>query len=312
MGRPMVGLGIGAWGEEPTFHAPCFVITHRPADTIIKKGGTSYIFVTHGIEAALEQAQHAAGSRDILVNGGADIGKQFLNAGLLDQLRLHLVPVIMGEGTRLLDGVVASVRLIPREASGAGTLQPGDLSREVACGTVADIAFDLGHISQPVNRVDPSAFVAPTAVLLGAVTVKTDASIWYGAVLRADLAEIVIDESSNVQDLSVIHVDKGFPCIIGPRVSVGHRTILHGCSVEADCLIGMGSIVLTGVRVGEGSVIGAGALLPEGMHVPPRSVVFGVPGRVYRESDAELALRSKRAWEQYVDLAKRYRAGEFS
>lgn len=115
MGRRMADLGIGPWGEEPTFHAPCFVITHRPANTIIKRGGTSYIFVTQGIEAALEQAQQAAGSKDIQVNGGADIGRQFLNAGL-DQLRLHLVPVILGEGTRLLDAVRATVRLIPREA----------------------------------------------------------------------------------------------------------------------------------------------------------------------------------------------------
>ena len=84
----MADLGIGPWGDEPTFHAPCFVVTHRPAETITKVGGTSYIFVTDGIEAALHRAQEAAGSQDVLVNGGADVARQFLNAGLLDQGRL--------------------------------------------------------------------------------------------------------------------------------------------------------------------------------------------------------------------------------
>jgi dihydrofolate reductase len=121
MGRQMVDLGIGPWGEEPTFHAPCFVVTHRPAETIVKKGGTSYIFITEGIEAALEQAQQAAGSQDVLVNGGADMARQFLNAGLLDEVRLHLVPVILGAGTRLFDGVRPSIRFVPRDAqSGPG------------------------------------------------------------------------------------------------------------------------------------------------------------------------------------------------
>lgn len=116
MGRRMVDLGIGPWGEEPVFHAPCFVVTHRPAETIIKKGGTSYIFVTDGIEAALDRAREAAGSQDVQVNGGADVGRQFLNAGLLDEVRLHIAPIILGAGTRLFDGVRTDVQLVPREA----------------------------------------------------------------------------------------------------------------------------------------------------------------------------------------------------
>ena len=119
MGRRMVDLGIGPWGEKPAFHAPCFVITHRPAETIVKKGGTSYIFVTDGIEAALDRARQAAGSQDVQINGGADIAQQFLNAGLLDKIRLHLVPIILGAGTRLFDGVRTDVRLVPREAQNA-------------------------------------------------------------------------------------------------------------------------------------------------------------------------------------------------
>lgn len=116
LGRRMADLGIGPWGEEPTFHAPCFVVTHRPAETIVKKGGTSYIFVTDGIEAALERAREAAGPQDVMVNGGAEVAQQFLNAGLLDEIRLHLVPILLGAGIRLFDGVRTDVRLVPREA----------------------------------------------------------------------------------------------------------------------------------------------------------------------------------------------------
>jgi dihydrofolate reductase len=119
MGRRMADLGIGPWGEEPTFHAPCFVVTHRPAETIVKKGGTSYIFVTDGIEASLDRAQQEAGSQDVQINGGADIAQQFLKAGLLDKIRLHLVPIILGAGTRLFDGVRTDVQFVPREAQNA-------------------------------------------------------------------------------------------------------------------------------------------------------------------------------------------------
>lgn len=99
IGRRMADVGIGPWGEVPTFHAPCFVVTRRPHETIVKGGGTSYGFVTAGVEAALNQARSAACSRDVLVNGGADVARQYLNAGLLDQVRLHLVPVVLGAGT---------------------------------------------------------------------------------------------------------------------------------------------------------------------------------------------------------------------
>ena len=117
MGRRMVDLGIGLWGEEPVFHAPCFVVTHRPAETIVKKGGTSYIFVTEGIEAAMAQAQAAAGEQDVMVEGGADIDRQYLNAGLIDEIRLHLVPVLLGAGTPLFTGVRPDLRLVPSRAT---------------------------------------------------------------------------------------------------------------------------------------------------------------------------------------------------
>ncbi|QYJ15578.1 putative protein YyaP [Rubrobacter xylanophilus DSM 9941] len=117
MGRRMVDLGIGPWGEEPPFHAPCFVVTHRPAETIVKKGGTSYIFVTEGIDAAMARAREAAGEQDVMVNGGADIDRQYLNAGLIDEIRLHLAHIVLGGGTPLFAGVRPDLRLVPIRAT---------------------------------------------------------------------------------------------------------------------------------------------------------------------------------------------------
>jgi dihydrofolate reductase len=117
LGRRMADLGIGPWGDEPTFHAPCFVVTNRPAETIVKKGGTSYIFVTGGIDDALRRAQEAAGSDDVLVNGGADVARQFLDTGTLDEVRLHLVPVVLGGGTRLFGEALSGIRLVPTSAA---------------------------------------------------------------------------------------------------------------------------------------------------------------------------------------------------
>ena len=126
---------------------------------------------------------------------------------------------------------------------------------------------------------------------MGDVTLGEESSVWYGAVLRGDMAPIVIGARSNIQDGTIVHVDEGFPCSIGERVGVGHRVILHGCTVEEDCLVGMGSVLLNGVRIGRGSVVAAGAVVPEGMQVPPGSLVMGVPGRIVRRVDAGLEAR---------------------
>ncbi len=118
VGRRMADLGIVHWGEEPTFHAPVFVVTTRPAETIVKAGGTSYTFVTRGIEDVLRQAREAAGSDDVIVNGGAQIARQYLRASAIDELRLHLVPAILGAGTRLFhDAPSPSVSLRPIEVT---------------------------------------------------------------------------------------------------------------------------------------------------------------------------------------------------
>ncbi len=159
--------------------------------------------------------------------------------------------------------------------------------------------------------IHPTAFIAPGAVVIGDVTLGRDSSIWYNTVVRGDMAPIAIGEQTNIQDLSMVHVDEDLPCHIGSRVGVGHRAILHGCTVEDDCLIGMGAILLNHVRVGTGSVIGAGTLLPEGMEVPPDSVVLGVPAKIVRPVDEELRRRARETWEHYVIQAQRHRGGTY-
>lgn len=157
--------------------------------------------------------------------------------------------------------------------------------------------------------IHPTAFIAPGAVVLGDVTLGPHASVWYQAVLRGDMAPIVVGEATNLQDATIVHVDTDKPTRIGARVGVGHRAILHACTVEDDCLIGMGSIVLNDVLVGAGSVVAAGAVLPEGMRVPPGSLVMGIPARVVRPVDEALRARIRGTWEHYVAEAERHRRG---
>lgn len=135
--------------------------------------------------------------------------------------------------------------------------------------------------------IDDSAFVAPTATLVGAVTLGAGASVFYGAVLRADVDSIEVGAGTNIQDNVVIHCDAGVPARLGAGISVGHGAILHGCAVEDDCLIGMGSTVLNGAVIGAGSLVAAGAVVLEGTIVPPGSLVAGVPAKVRRELTAE-------------------------
>ncbi|MEO7985694.1 MAG: gamma carbonic anhydrase family protein [Gemmatimonadales bacterium] len=160
-------------------------------------------------------------------------------------------------------------------------------------------------------RIHPTAYIAPTAAVMGNVTLGEESSIWYGAVLRGDMAPIVIGAQSNLQDGTIVHVDEGVPCTIGRRVGVGHRAILHGCTVEDECLIGMGAVLLNNVRIGTGSVVAAGAVIPEGMQIPPRSLVIGVPGRIVRPVDAALSQRITSTWSHYVEQARAHRAGRY-
>jgi carbonic anhydrase/acetyltransferase-like protein (isoleucine patch superfamily) len=151
--------------------------------------------------------------------------------------------------------------------------------------------------------VHPDAWVAPGAVLAGAVTVGAGSSVWYTAVLRADLDTVTLGARTNIQDGAVLHADPGFPLRLGDGVSVGHRAVLHGCTVEDDVLVGMGAVVLNGASVGAGSLIAAGAVVLEGTQIPPGSLVAGVPAKVRRElrPDEADGLRLNAA--VYCDLA---------
>ena len=124
------------------------------------------------------------------------------------------------------------------------------------------------------------AFVAPGASLIGEIALGARASVWFGVAMRGDCASITVGEDSNLQDLTVVHVDEDAPVRIGARVTIGHRAIIHGCVIEDDCLIGMGAIVLSRARIGTGSLIGAGALVKEGQEIPPGSLAVGAPARV--------------------------------
>lgn len=161
-------------------------------------------------------------------------------------------------------------------------------------------------------RLDPSAFIAPGAIVVGEVTLGARASVWFHTVVRGDSAAIAIGDESNVQDQTTVHVDEGMPAIVGRRVTVGHRAIVHGCVVEDDCLIGMGAIVLTGARIGAGSLVGAGALVREGQVVPPGSLALGAPARIIGPvSDAHReAIRG--GAQHYVELSRAYLAKGFA
>ena len=160
--------------------------------------------------------------------------------------------------------------------------------------------------------IDPTAFIAKGAIVLGDVSLGRDASVWFNAVIRGDAERIAIGDETNIQDLSMVHADPGLPCLVGSRVTVGHRVILHGCVIEDECLIGMGAIVLNGAHVGRGSVVGAGALVKEGMSVPAGSLVLGVPGRVLRPVDENARERIEHAWRHYVAESLRHRARTYT
>lgn len=138
-------------------------------------------------------------------------------------------------------------------------------------------------------EIDDSAWIAPTATVIGRARLGAEVSIWYGAVVRADVEDITLGARTNIQDGCVLHADPGFPLIVGSGVSVGHNAILHGCVIGDDVLVGMGATVLNGAVIGAGSLIAANALIPEGAQIPPGSLVAGVPGKVRRElSEADI------------------------
>jgi carbonic anhydrase/acetyltransferase-like protein (isoleucine patch superfamily) len=154
-------------------------------------------------------------------------------------------------------------------------------------------------------------FIHPLAYVAGRVKLAAGVSIWPFAVLRGDTEEIAVGEDSNIQDGTIVHADRGKPALIGKRVGIGHRCVVHGCVIEDECLIGMGAILLNGVRVGSGSIVGAGAVCPEGMEIPPGSLVLGVPGRIIRGVRPDEQERIRATVEAYLELKERHLRGEF-
>jgi carbonic anhydrase/acetyltransferase-like protein (isoleucine patch superfamily) len=156
-------------------------------------------------------------------------------------------------------------------------------------------------------EIDPSAWIAPNAVLVGQVSVAADASVWYGAVVRGDMEPVRIGRASNIQDLTIVHVDRGLPVEVGERVSIGHRSIVHACAIEDDALIGMGAVLLNGCRIGPGAVVTAGAVVREGFVVPAGTVAAGVPATLRGPVDEGLRERAVDAARTYVAMSRGYR-----
>jgi carbonic anhydrase/acetyltransferase-like protein (isoleucine patch superfamily) len=152
-------------------------------------------------------------------------------------------------------------------------------------------------------------WIAPTATVIGRVRVAEEASVWFGAVLRGDNEPIAIGERSNVQDLAVIHTDPGFPVTVGRDCTIGHRAILHGCTIGDNTLVGMGAIVLNGAVVGRNCLVGAGAVITENAVIPDNSLVIGVPAKVVRTLDAAAAAKLTLSAANYVANWKRFAAG---
>lgn len=162
------------------------------------------------------------------------------------------------------------------------------------------------------TTIHPTAFIHPSAIVLGDVTLGARVSVWPTAVVRGDSDSIVIGEDSNVQDGTVVHVDEGVPTRIGKRVAIGHRAIVHGATIEDDVLIGMGAILLNGSRIGTGSIVAAGAVVTEGKRIPENSLVIGVPGRIVRQTTQDERERIRRTVDAYLQLQEQHRSGKWT
>lgn len=162
-------------------------------------------------------------------------------------------------------------------------------------------------LGEQTPRVDATAWVAPSATLVGGVRIGAQVGVYDGAVLRAEDATIHIGARSNLQDNVVVHAGLAWSVHVGTGVVVGHAAVVHGCTVEDDVLVGMGAILLNGCVIGTGSVVGAGALVTEGVHVPPGSLVLGSPGRVVRPTTDQERAGVREGAQHYVDLLDRHR-----
>ena len=157
-------------------------------------------------------------------------------------------------------------------------------------------------------QVDSTAWIADSAQVMGHVTLGPDASVWFGCVLRGDTESMTIGEGSNIQDLTVMHADHGLPLTIGKHVTVGHKVMLHGCTIGDESLIGIGAIVLNGARIGKNCLVGAGSLVTEGKEFPDGSMIMGTPAKVMRQLTPEQIEGLRLSAQHYIDNARMFRA----
>ena len=163
--------------------------------------------------------------------------------------------------------------------------------------------------ARPELPASGRCFVAPDAALIGRVRLEDETSVWFGAVLRGDNEWITVGKNSNVQDGCVLHTDPGFPLEIGPGCTIGHRVVLHGCTIGENSLIGMGAVLLNGAKIGKNSIVGAGALITEGKEFADNSLIVGAPARAIRTLDAKAAEMLKLAAKAYTDRWPQYVSG---
>jgi carbonic anhydrase/acetyltransferase-like protein (isoleucine patch superfamily) len=166
--------------------------------------------------------------------------------------------------------------------------------------------YELDHICP---RVAESAWVADSAQVMGNVELAEDASVWFGVVIRGDTETIQIGRGSNIQDASVLHADIGKPLVVGDNVTVGHKVMLHGCSIGDGSLIGIGAVVLNGAKIGKGCIVGAGALVTEGKEFPDGSMIIGSPAKAVRELTQAQQDGLKMSALHYIENARRFKAG---
>jgi carbonic anhydrase/acetyltransferase-like protein (isoleucine patch superfamily) len=169
----------------------------------------------------------------------------------------------------------------------------------------------LGTLGEDRPKIDPTAWVAPGAVVVGRVTLGRASSVWYGSVLRGDDEEIIVGDECNIQDLSCLHSDPGLPAVLEDRVSLGHKAMVHGAHVETGSLIGIGAIVLNGARIGSGTLIAAGALVPPGKKIPSGVLVAGTPGKIVRELTDDDRAVLEYTPEVYVKKAEHHRTAQW-
>ena len=158
-----------------------------------------------------------------------------------------------------------------------------------------------------IPRIDESTYISESVDIIGDVTIEENANIWFGTRLRGDMNKIVIGKNTNIQENTVVHVDKNCPCLIGKDVTIGHGAIIHGCEICDNVLVGMGSIILNNAKIGKNTIIGAGSLVTQGKSFPEGVLILGNPAKVVRELTDDEIKNIKKSADNYVNLSKRYK-----